>query len=317
MDKKGKLSCQDVLYLSFLTDYSTKAVEVASYDIRHIISQINNLYGNNIEINIDEYDIETMHPTCSIILKTALMIYIYSNASDANARSNIFNGYIKNAQVTFTTPLSPDEMKEYKSQSPKIRARDILFRNRTLSNEMIGQLSNGSNDYTLDSAIQMVQEIYHKLSLHKAPFKYYQKGEIILSADKRPAKIINIEFKVPKSIDSIEYWSISIVFKIDGPSQNALLVPAYYGFPVLAGEENGDIQMLKQLILEELFEVQSCNFVQPTFTVLHLGLPLNKDNESQMKSIGMSGIMFNYPSNSGKTNINDYKFVDTEYVHRF
>lgn len=312
-NRNEKLSCQDVLYLSFLTDYSTKAVEVTSYDIRHIISQINNLYGKNIEINIDEYDIETMHSTYCIILKTALLIYIYSNTSDANARSNIFNGYIKNAQLMFTSPLSPDEMKKYKSQSPKIRARDILFRNRTLSNEMIEQLGNGSNDYTLDSAIQMVQEIYHKLYLHTVPFKYYQKDEIILSDDKRPAKIINIEFKVPKLVDSIEFWSISIVFKIDGPSQNALLVPAYYGFPVLAGEENGDIQMLKQLILEELFEVQSCNFVQPIFTVLHLGLPLNKDNESQMKSIGMSIITFNYPSNSGKTNINDYKFVDTEY----
>jgi hypothetical protein len=318
MDKKGKLSCQDVLYLSFLTDYSTKAVEVTSYDIRHIISQINNLYGNNIEINIDKYesDIEIMHSTFSIILKTALMIYIYSNTSDANTRSNIFNGYIKNAQLTFTSPLSPTETKEYKSQSPKIRARDILVRNRTLSNEMIDQLSNGSNDYTLDSAIQMVQEIYHKLSLHTVPFKYYQKDEIILSDDKRPAKIMNIEFIVPTPFDIIELLSISIVFKIDGPSQNALLVPAYYGFPVLAGEENGHIQMLKQLILEELFEVESCTTIPPsTFTALRLGLPLTtENNKTEMKRLSMAGNKFTYPPSSNINVINEYKFVDTEYA---
>ena len=109
-----------------------------------------------------------------------------------------------------------------------------------------------------------------------------------------------------------------------------------------AGEENGHIQLLKQFILEDLFEVQSCDFNKPRFSQLHPGKTLTKanilssvlksrtlgqsadvtdkmvskelaENEKQMASIGRAGITFEFPPNSGKTSVKDYKFIDAIY----
>lgn len=315
MDKNGKLSYEDVSLLSYLTNYYLQD-DIHNKDvINSLILCINKF--TNIIIPVVIVEKTGFSNVYQLILRTCYSLYVY-NWKAARKDNQIIEKYITDI-VGVLNSQTDNKMGQ---------SRDLYMKVYEMNENLIKSLPNVQDKpdeyvYTIDDAIKIVQEIYSIVSASPGfiQFKYYQVGEIILDINNRPGHIKTVEF-----IDYESYKESSgpINYEVNPINQlvisenvarlNGKLVPNN-GFPVLAGEENGHIQMLKQLILEELFEVESCTITQPKFTALHLGLPLTtENNKTEMKRLSMAGNKFTYPTSSNKNFINEYKFVDTEYA---
>jgi len=315
MYKNGKLSCEDVSLLSYFTNYYLQD-ETHNKDVINSLILCINKFTNIIipVLNVEKTGFSNVY---QLILRTCYYLYVYNWKASRKDNQSI-EKYITDI-VGVLNSLIDNKMGQSKYLYMK-----VYEMNETLINSL--HVEPGKTDeyvYTTDDAIKIVQEIYTIVSASPGfiPFKYYQIGEIILDINNRPGHIKTVVFtdyaSYKESSGPINYEVIPInplVIRENVARLNGKLIPSN-GFPVLAGEENGDILMLKQLILEELFEVESCNTTtQSTFTALHLGLPLNTEsNKTEMKRISMAGNKFTYPPSSNKNFINEYNFVDTEY----
>jgi len=211
--------------------------------------------------------------------------------------------------------------------------------------------ANTSLTYAIADAIQIVTEMYNKVSGINGfePFKYYQTGMTIIGATNRPGKIINIKFgkfwnfgqvvETDSLFESISY-NLKPIHLVSEPEIK--FFPDKWGFPVLAGVENGHIELLKLIILEDLFEVQTCADGAAAFTTLNPGLELNRtaifqkvtttsknpaendkmttkaqaDNKKQMEdAIRSVRNKYNFPADAKKNDINSYKFIDNIYLN--
>jgi hypothetical protein len=313
MDKKGKLSYEDVSLLSYFTNYYLQDDSHNKDVINSLILCINKF--TNIIIPVVIVEKTGFSNVYQLILRTCYCLYVY-NWKAAKKDNQSIEKYITDIVGVLNSPID----------NKMGQSRDLYMKVYEMNDNLIKSLPVNPDEYvyTTDDAIKIVQEICSIVSASPGfiQFKYYQVGEIILDINNRPGHIKTVVFtdyaSYMESSVPINYEVVPInplVIRENVARLNGKLIPSN-GFPVLAGEENGHIQMLKQLILEELFEVESCNTTpNSTFTALHLGLPLNTEsNKTIMKRISMAGNKFTYPTSSNKNFINEYNFVDTEYA---